>query len=546
MTKLFLHFLSRVAPGTRFPGTWARLNRIGPWRRSAISTLLGGLSKPSRAAFLVRVSEHIDHLADADAAVNAAMQARMRAAGASTQEALRAARVRAEAALEVVDGFLRRYWPRPGEAPAVAAAASATLATLIMGLVSQFPGSVPEVSPTSGRVAIAGATEAVEPQAGEATPARPEPEPHTQATPPPDPATTTAAEPAPAETAAPSADVWAPPVRGALPIGKGMWLYMPERVEGGDPHAIVAKANAIGLTHVYVRTGSSKMGFYAQDFLNELLPVAHENGLRVYGWDFPYFYSWSDDVYRALEAITYTTPDGHRIDGFSADIETEAEGTQISAHHAHEYGTALRRLAGPDYPLIATVPRPSSGIVKGGFPYAELAPNFDAFAPMVYWMQRDSMAEVVTAMEHLSQFGRPVMPVGQAYDGGLDGGHPGVPSAEAIIRFMQGAEAHGAPSVSFWSWQHADEQAWHAIHVAAEFRLAAGTPEQLPRGMLLAYQVALAQYGFDVEPTGIWDEATTAAVAGYQEAVGLPVSAIIDEATVAAVLRPFRPPTTFR
>jgi hypothetical protein len=287
------------------------------------------------------------------------------------------------------------------------------------------------------------------------------------------------------------------------------------------------------------------MGFHAQDFLDQLLPVAHEHGIRVYGWDFPYFYSWSDDVYRALQAITYTTPDGHRIDGFSPDIETEAEGTQISAHHAHEYGAALRRLAGPDYPLIATVPRPSRGLPEQRFPYAALAPHFDAFAPMVYWMQRDPVAEVVSAMDYLSQFGKPVIPVGQAYDGSLDGGHPGIPSPEAIISFMQAAEARGAPSVSFWSWQHADENAWHAIHVAGEFRLAAGTPDQLPRGMVVAYQSALGQYGFDVQVTGVWDEATTAAVRAYQQAVGLSVSGIVDEATVDAFLRPFRPPTSY-
>lgn len=539
MTRLLLFLLSTIAPSARFPVAWARLNRLVLFGRRDTRTRWMELAKPPMAALRQRLSNDLDRLAAVDATVNAAMELRLR-------HALEDLRARVEHGLERVDGALQEYWPAPGEAPAVVAAAAATAAALVMGMAAQFPAEAAPSRTVAARTAV---TEpAAEPVATQgAAPASVTPDEDAPTTPAPAPVgEPPAAAPAPAVRTATAAVEWGPSIRGAIPIGKGMWLYVPEQVEGGDPHAIVAKAKAIGLTHVYVRTGSSKMGFYAQDFLNALLPVAHANGLRVYGWDFPYFYSWSEDVYRALEAITYTTPDGHRIDGFSADIETEAEGAQTSAHHANEYGSALRRLAGPDYPLIATVPRPARGVVEQRFPYAELAPHFDAFAPMVYWMHRDPVAEVVSAMDYLSQFGRPVMPVGQAYDGGLDGGHPGVPSAEAIIRFMQAADARNAPAVSFWSWQHADEQAWHAIHVAAEFQLAAGTPEQLPRGMVVAYQAALAQHGFDVRVTGVWDDATTKAVRAYQAAVTLPSSGIIDEPTLASLLRPFTPRTTYR
>ncbi|MGH9148828.1 MAG: peptidoglycan-binding domain-containing protein [Acidimicrobiales bacterium] len=328
--------------------------------------------------------------------------------------------------------------------------------------------------------------------------------------------------------------------RGALPVGKGMWIWLPQRSEGGDPQAIVDRALQVGLTHVYVRTGSSKRGFYAQSFLDQLLPVAHANGIRVYGWDFPYFFSWSADVWRAVEAITYTTPDGHRIDGFSADIETAGEGVRLSAHHAHEYGSNLRRLVGPDYPLIATVPRPNAALRR--YPFAEVVASFDAVAPMVYWMHRDPVGDVISAIDYLSQFGKPVMPIGQAYDGGPEGGPGGVPRAEQLIRFMQAADAKGAMAVSFWSWQHADQQAWDGIGKAAEFRLHAGPPDALLPGMVTAYQGLLASLGFAVERSGIWDAATAVAVAAYQEAARLPVTGIIDDLTRALLLKPFSPP----
>ena len=41
---------------------------------------------------------------------------------------------------------------------------------------------------------------------------------------------------------------------------------------------------------------------------------------------------------------------------------------------------------------------------------------------MVYWMGRDPVAEVNAAMDAFAPFGKPVMPIGQAYDGGLEGG----------------------------------------------------------------------------------------------------------------------------
>ena len=258
-----------------------------------------------------------------------------------------------------------------------------------------------------------------------------------------------------------------PPVMELLPYGKGMWLYEPDKTEGGNVAAIVAKAKAAGLSHLYVRTGSSWNGFYAGPFLDQLLPVAHEADLMVYGWDFPRLISVEDDVRRAKAAIDHRAPGKHRIDGFSADIETMSEGTHITAAAAAEYGRRLRAEVGSSYPLIATVPRPSP---KQNFPYAEVVESFDAIAPMVYWLNRQPDTDVAGALRDLAQFNKPVFPIGQAYDGAPEGGRAGVPPPEELWRFMRSAEAGGAQGVSFWSWQAANSKAWAAITEADEFR----------------------------------------------------------------------------
>ncbi|MGH9265557.1 MAG: hypothetical protein ACRD1D_12790 [Acidimicrobiales bacterium] len=258
-----------------------------------------------------------------------------------------------------------------------------------------------------------------------------------------------------------------PPVHELLPYGKGMWLYEPDKTEGGNVQAIVAKAKAVGLSHLYVRTGSSWDGFYAGPFLDKLLPAAQEANLMVYGWDFPRLINWEEDVKRAKAAIEHRTPGKHRLDGFSADIETRSEGTHISGEVAAAYGKALREAVGSSFPLIATVPRPSPA---QNFPYAQVVESFDAVAPMVYWLNRQPDTDVTGALRDLAQYGKPVFPVGQAYDGAPEGGRAGVPPPEELWRFMRFAQAHGAQGVSFWSWQAANAKAWAAITEAEEFR----------------------------------------------------------------------------
>ena len=226
-----------------------------------------------------------------------------------------------------------------------------------------------------------------------------------------------------------------------------------------DEQLQLVQAKAVGLTHLYLRLGSSKSGFYGQGDLDRLLPVAHAGGLSVVGWDFPYLFDPIADAERAATEIAYTTPDGHRIDAFSADIETHHEGVNLTHAGATAYGARLRELVGPGYPLIATIPPPP----RFAYPFDEATGHFDAIAPMVYWMNRDPVADVVRAIDNLAHYGKPILPVGQAYDGAIDGGHPGPPPRDRLDRFMEAATGKGAAGFSFWVWHTATAEHWAAI-----------------------------------------------------------------------------------
>ena len=74
-------------------------------------------------------------------------------------------------------------------------------------------------------------------------------------------------------------------------------------------------------------------------------------------------------------------------------------------------------------------------------------------------------------MRYLKQFGKPVMPVGQAYDPRID--VPTLrwraPSYGQVAGFIHTARAHGAQSVSLWVWQFANNDHWRALSNARKY-----------------------------------------------------------------------------
>jgi hypothetical protein len=326
------------------------------------------------------------------------------------------------------------------------------------------------------------------------------------------------------------------PLKPTIPVGKGMWVHILQRAYGGNPDLIVNHALSHGLTHLYVRLGSTRMGFYAQGDLNKLLPVAHAAGLKIIGWDFPYLDDIHADVERANAEINYVTPGGHRIDGFSADIETASEGTALSTDNVTAYGNWVRHFAGPQFPLILAAPRPNP---KRWYPYEAAAKQFDAIAPMVYWINRDPAADVTGAIEALRPLGKPIIPVGQAYDPGIDGSHSwGPPSAADINKFMQTAADLGVASYSFWSWDTASPEVWAAISSSQliQLRPLFNGPDLEDR--VAALQRVLKGLGRPVAVDGDFGAHTQAALADLQRQLGLPASGQLDRATLVALKQP--------
>jgi hypothetical protein len=217
---------------------------------------------------------------------------------------------------------------------------------------------------------------------------------------------------------------------------------------------------ATGLRQVWVRMGSSFDGFYGAPFLNALVPAMHQVGIAVIGWGFPYLYDPVADVAWTNQALTWRAPNGDRLDGWSADIETASEGTALSAKRTATYLGLVRPLMG-GRPLIATV-YPPNDYWLANYPYQAMVPYIDAFAPMMYWNCAEPGAQALMALQRLASLAT-VHLIGQAFDMGPDGGRDGSPSPAEIARFLDVARRGGATGASFWSWQHMTAPEWAAL-----------------------------------------------------------------------------------
>ena len=168
-----------------------------------------------------------------------------------------------------------------------------------------------------------------------------------------------------------------------IPSGTGMWTYQWQATMGGNTTRVVTHAKKMGLSHIYVRTGTRKGGFDGAPLLSRLLPIAAQHDLKVIAWDFPMLENPVAEARRLAAAARYTAAGGTRVAAVAPDIETGAEGTVLTAGRVDQYYRALRSMLPADIAILATVPWPSENRV-GRYPYAVTARYADAFIPMAY------------------------------------------------------------------------------------------------------------------------------------------------------------------
>ena len=248
-----------------------------------------------------------------------------------------------------------------------------------------------------------------------------------------------------------------------IPTGTGIWIYQWDHTNGGNAQKIVRRAQDAHLTSLYVRTGSSHDGFTGARVLSALLPATRGTSLRVVAWDFPELRHPKHDAARLSRAAWFMRKSGTPVAAVAPDIETPAEGTHNAPAKVNLYLKTLRAMLPSNVAILGTVPWPSRFRV-GRYPYDEVAYRSDALLPMAYWYDNSPVDVTATSIQYLSRFHKPVLPVGQGYDGRLD-----VPSLKhnnlnkQVPAFLATARRWGARGVSLWSWQAAPKNVWGTL-----------------------------------------------------------------------------------
>ena len=253
--------------------------------------------------------------------------------------------------------------------------------------------------------------------------------------------------------------------------GKGMYgtNYL---VHHSDVNALVEAAKKAGITHIYTEVAITQFGFYGQDSLNRLLPVAHKAGIAVIAWIYTNLDNVGDDARMTELVSNYRTPSGDRADGMLMDIEEVTDSASV-----YTYGQLARAILGPDVLFVASVFHP---FARPGYPYAAIAASFNVIAPMDYWHSRKnrqysddavqrfvsvSIQTIRAAMAIAGGTPLPVEETGQTYDmySAASTGGPDAPTAAEVTTDMRTARDLGCVGVSLYEWQTATQDEWSAI-----------------------------------------------------------------------------------
>ncbi len=269
-----------------------------------------------------------------------------------------------------------------------------------------------------------------------------------------------------AASAAPAADKADASVFGGL----GTWIDIYDRALYAAPDRTAQRIAARKVRTVWIETANDGAQVDVVDpvRLGRLVDALHTRGIRVVAWYLPGHVKPALDQRRALAMLSFRTPTGGSFDGVALDVEsTKLRNVTLRSRRAVSLARQLRSAAG-DVPL-AIVPFNPRGLERRpatwpNFPWAELAENADAFAPMVYtggaFRGFDATYGYVTRALRLLrlQTGDPDVQIHVA------GGVANRLGPEDLDGFVAAVEDDGGTiGVSLYDWMTTPTRAWKAL-----------------------------------------------------------------------------------
>jgi hypothetical protein len=252
--------------------------------------------------------------------------------------------------------------------------------------------------------------------------------------------------------------------------GLGTWVDIYDGPVYAAPERSAQRMSARDVKTVWVETANDAA---AVDVVNpiqlgRLVDALHARGIQVVAWYLPGHVKPALDLRRSLAMLSFRTPEGGAFDGVALDIEsTKLRNAALRSKRAVTLARQLREAAA-DTPL-AIVPFNPRGLerrptVWPKFPWAELAENADALAPMIYTGGAlkgfDATYGYVTRALRLLRVstGNPDIPIHVA------GGVANRLGPDELAGFVAAVEDDGGTiGVSLYDWMTTPPRAWKAL-----------------------------------------------------------------------------------
>ncbi len=261
-----------------------------------------------------------------------------------------------------------------------------------------------------------------------------------------------------------------------MPIleGKGMYLWIISRVEGGDPNAIAEVAKQAGLSHVLIKVADGSSSYNidkatGRDNVPAMVAALRSRGIQAWGWQYIYGYNAQTEARMAIQRVNE-----FQLDGFVVDAEVEFKQPGMDKG-ALQYMQALR--AGlPNTPIAFSSYRYPS--LHRPLPFEIFLDYCDLNMPQVYWIKSNFPAsELLRSLREYQglRVWRPYLPSGAAYPE-----DSWTPTPQQITAFLQAVRDNGLPGANFWEWYYArrnNSLMWNAVR---DFAWAPPTPGETP------------------------------------------------------------------
>lgn len=173
--------------------------------------------------------------------------------------------------------------------------------------------------------------------------------------------------------------------------GKGVYIWDPLHIEGGDPVRTAARLNLAGVQTVVLKICDGPNSFKN---LEPLVQTLRSNGIRVGGWG----YSYLNSVPKVEAQAVINACARYRPVFYLIDVEKEVEGNSFGAE---QFMSALKSGLMPGVPLGLNTFWSVS--LHPTFPWDMFLRRVDFTCPQVYWRGNHPVEKLITSQNEYEQ-----------------------------------------------------------------------------------------------------------------------------------------------